>query len=64
MNPKGWSNEDWDDYEEYLQNLKLRFIEEKRHTSLICIHYRISKNRILWGTVGDRVLPSLHWRIT
>jgi len=27
MNPKGWSDEDWDDYEEYLQNLSAKEIE-------------------------------------
>ena len=27
MNPKGWSNEDWDDYEEYLQNLSANELE-------------------------------------
>lgn len=27
MNPKGWSNEDWDDYEEYLQNLSAKELE-------------------------------------
>ena len=27
MNPKGWSDEDWDDYEEYLQNLSAAELE-------------------------------------
>jgi hypothetical protein len=27
MNPKGWSDEDWDDYEEYLQNLSAEELE-------------------------------------
>ena len=27
MNPKGWNNEDWDDYEEYLQNLSAKELE-------------------------------------
>jgi hypothetical protein len=27
MNPKGWSDEDWDDYEEFLQNLSAEELE-------------------------------------
>ena len=27
MNPKGWNDEDWDDYEEYLQNLSAEELE-------------------------------------
>lgn len=27
MNPKGWSDEDWDEYEEYLSNLTCQELE-------------------------------------
>jgi len=27
MNPKGWNDEDWDDYEEYLQSLSAKELE-------------------------------------
>ena len=29
MNPKGWNDEDWDDYEEYLQNLSAEELESE-----------------------------------
>lgn len=29
MNPKGWNDEDWDDYEEYLQNLSAKELENE-----------------------------------
>lgn len=29
MNPKGWSDEDWDDYKEFLQNLSAQELENE-----------------------------------
>jgi hypothetical protein len=29
MNPKGWSDEDWDDYEEFLQSLNEEELENE-----------------------------------
>jgi hypothetical protein len=29
MNPRGWSDEDWDDYEEYLQKLSAKELQNE-----------------------------------